>query len=314
MPVATLLPQESLARVDHLPKPSAMRAFASEDQGRVSTLSVNSAHMSHIPSIADEDDLPPPPIPPKDSVQKLYPRSKPMAVAYSSPPAFGHIQRKEVPNEIGYSRIERPYSPPRVPRSPPRPLSPEERAKLRLELQQRRKEEERVAREEEARRQAELKRQKEEELRLEREEEEHRLARIEEEKRHALAERARREREMLLEEEQKEREAELKKEQDRARRFEQTRRFEEERQELERRSAEIARKKDEQRRLDQSRRKQRMREIQEEFSRNRLDGPPNTILLTGTVTIQTSLSLAWKRRFFELTESSVLFYRDSVVR
>lgn len=319
MPVTTLAAEEGFARAGHPRNPAVMRATASEDQGRASTLSMDStlANISHIPSIADEDDLPPP-IPPKDpqkaNFSSAFVHSKPMTLAYSSPPAPGYARRKEVPSELAYTtQSEAPYTPPRVLRSSPRVKSPEERARLRLEAQQRRKEEERRVREEEAQRQAMLKQQREEELRYEQEEEERRLARLEEEKRHALIERARREREMQLEEEQKEREAELRREQEKARRLEQARRFEEERQEIERRSAEVARKKEEQRQLSQSRRKERMREVREQFSKSR-KGASDTIWLNGTITMQTSIALAWKRRYFELTEDAVLFYRDSLVK
>lgn len=193
---------------------------------------------------------------------------------------------------------------------PPRVLSPSDRARIRLEAQRKRETEEAEAQREEAERQARLKAEKEEMLRLAVVEEDQRLARIEEEKRRALAERARREMQTRLEEERRFMEAEIRREQERERRLEQARRLEEERIASERRAAEAAQRHEEEKRLMQEKRRQRMKEIQQKFA-GKSDVDP--VLLSGSITIQTSTSISWKRRFFELTSNELLFYRDSRV-
>lgn len=92
----------------------------------------------------------------------------------------------------------------------------------------------------------------------------------------------------------------------------QAKRLEEERQESERRAAEAARKREEQRRASDVMRKQRMKEIQAKFAKAGRFGS-DAVLLSGVVTVQTSVSNSWKRRFFELKSDALLFYRDSQV-
>ena len=116
MPASTSPAEESFPPMGSPRNPAVKRAASSEDQGRTSALSMDSlAHMPHIPSVVDEDDLPPP-IPPKDprkpNAASTSTYSKLMAVAFSSPPAFGYTQRKD---DMGYPLAEGSYTPPRVP-------------------------------------------------------------------------------------------------------------------------------------------------------------------------------------------------------
>lgn len=197
------------------------------------------------------------------------------------------------------------------PRPTPRFLSPEEKARIRLELHKQKEIEDQAARREETKRQLRLQKRKEEMLRQEQIEDDQRLARIEEEKQRALSERARRELQVQLEEESKLREIELRRQQEKQRRAEQARRIEAERLEAEKRAAEVVKRREEQRRLSEENKRIRMKEIQREFSRKSGD---SVVLLAGNITVQTSTSISWKRRFFELKGDGLYFYRDSRVR
>jgi len=190
----------------------------------------------------------------------------------------------------------------------PRLLSPEDKARLRLEHQRQREAEEKQAIQEEAERQARLKETKMQMMRQAEEEEQRRLETMEEEKRHALQERSRREAERLEEERRKARMMEIKKQEARERKLEQARLLEEERKQAELRAEEAARKKEEDRRVLEANKKAKMKEIQEKFS-NKAGTDP--VLLTGSVTVQTSMSLEWRRRFYELTDSAMRFFRDA---
>lgn len=266
------MPSESRSSSDsytsnpkRLPQSPRARVSASESTGRSSPslLKPIMTHMPRISSEIEEGDRPPP-TPPKD------PRQGRSASAFvksaSTGSAFGAVRPRggiymsdedEVvisPGALGERRSYMSFTPPRV-------ISPAEKARLRLEAQKRREEEELQAQREEEERQARLKRRKEEAMRQAQEEEERRVARLEEEKRFALAERARREREAQLEEEHRLQELETRRRQEKERRVLQAKRLEEERQESERRAAEAARKREEQRRASDVMRKQRMKEM-----------------------------------------------------
>ena len=199
-----------------LPQSPRARGTVSEGQDRHSRITkADAAHLPHIPSETDEG---PPPTPPKSSGEG-YSLTAFVKNALTGA-AFGSTRKRvpsymsdgdEVvisPGSLGERRSSAAYGPSR---SPPRAISPTEKAKLRLEAQKRREAEELQAQREEAERQARLKREKEETLRQAQEEEERRRAKLEEEKRKALAERARREREAQLEEERRLQELEMRK-------------------------------------------------------------------------------------------------------
>lgn len=296
-----------------LPQSPRARVTASEGQGSQSLISKsNTVHLPHIPSDTEDG---PPPTPPKESREE-----SPMSAfvkSASTGSTFGTTRQRvgsymsdgdEVVISPGSLGERRSYMSFMSSRAPPRVVSPTEKAKHRLEAQKRREAEELQVQREEAERQARLKREKEEALRQAEAEEERRRARLEEEKRQALAERARREREAQLEEEHRLQELETRKRQEKERRILQAKRLEEERQEAERRATEVAKKREEQRRVSDVTRKKRMKEIQKQFTEA---GQP--LLLTGYVTMQTSVSNTWKRRFFELKKGTLVFYRDSQV-
>ncbi|EJD07434.1 uncharacterized protein FOMMEDRAFT_16102 [Fomitiporia mediterranea MF3/22] len=304
-------PEPAKNNMKGLPQSPRARVVASESQAR--KLPSLSHDLPRIPSEFDED---PPATPPKDISQG---RSASAFVKSASTGSTFDTSHQRVTSfmsdgdEVVISpgslnnRGSNGFS---LPRSPPRVVSPSERARLRLEAQKKREAEELQAQREEAERQERLKRQKEETLRQAQEEEERRRARLEEEKQRALAERARREREAQLEEEHRLQELETRKRQEKERRMLQAKRLDEERQEAERRAAEAAKRREEQRRASDVMRKQRMKEIQAKFAQaGRLGSAP--ALLSGAVTVQTSVSNSWKRRFFELKSDSLIFYRDS---
>ncbi|KAH8116314.1 hypothetical protein DFH11DRAFT_1579887 [Phellopilus nigrolimitatus] len=313
------------------PQSPRVRGTASDSQGRRSPTPTGLyAHMPSIPSEFDESQFAPP-TPPKDPV-----RSASAFVKSASMSPLGHTGYRSA-SEIGWdqpSSRARAYSKPELaymsdgdevvispgslnrrrgqmdfahPNRESRVLSPAEKARIRLEMQKQRDAEEQRALQEEALRQERLKREKEETLRQAQEEDERRLAKLEDEKRRALIERARREREAQLEEERRLREMELRKLQAKERRMEQTRRFEEERREIERRASDAARKREEELRLTDQMRRQRMKDIQKKFAGR---SGTDSVLLTGSVTVQASMSISWKRRFFELTEKALTLYRD----
>lgn len=195
-------------------------------------------------------------------------------------------------------------------KSMPRPLSPEEKQRMRMLARKQREEDELQAAQEESARMARIRREKEEMLHdLEREERE-RLERLHREKEYALAEKARRESERQREEERKAREMEEKRSKEKERRAMLARRLEEDRERNERRIQETARRKEEERKLAEVKRKAKMKEIQSRYA-DRIGTRP--VLLEGSVTVQTSASISWKRRYFELTTHAVEFYRDSQV-
>ena len=101
---------------------------------------------------------------------------------------------------------------------------------------------------------------------------------------------------------------ELRRQKERERRRRETQELEAKMKEMELRAAEAAKKKAEQRRMTEASKKQRMKTIQDKYAR------ANGVLLAGSVTVQTSMSISWKRRYFELSRNALAFYRDSQVR
>ncbi len=198
-----------------------------------------------------------------------------------------------------------------LPPTPPvRMLTPEEKAQLRMEAQRRREQEERRSLDEEEAWQARIKREKAKIFRQADMEESRRLLRIAEEKRLAAAEKARREVEAQEEEERRVRDLELRKQAAIERRAENAHRVEEELRQAARRAEELAKKQEEERRRSEENRRVKLKDIQEKF---KAKSASDTVLISGNVTIQTSMSVSWKRRFFEFSGDALLFYRDSQV-
>lgn len=303
-----------------------MRPYVSADQGRASPVSSTQvAHVAHIINAIEDEK--PPPTPPKDFSNKPLPlksashfvmRTKSDGM-WNQPSRDRAQSRSELPyasdegsDEVAVigSYSARGRSDFSQQRLPPRVLSPEDRARLRVEEHKKREAERLRAEKDEAEHRARLKREREEMIRIERMEEDMRLARIEEEKRLALAERERRAYEERLEEEHRYREIEARRQRERERRAEQSRQLELERLTAERRAAEAKKRMEEQKRRSEERRRERMKEIQEMIN---LRKGPDPVLLQGNVTVQSSNSISWKRRFFELTGSKLLLYRDARV-
>ena len=125
-----------------------------------------------------------------------------------------------------------------------------------------------------------------------------------------MAEKAKRERDLQREEERKAREMEERRLKEKERRTALARKLEEDRERNERRIQEAARRKEEERKLAETKRRARMKEIQAKYA-DQIGLRP--IMLEGSITVQTSSCISWRRRYFELTAHSMLFFRDSQV-
>ena len=90
------------------------------------------------------------------------------------------------------------------------------------------------------------------------------------------------------------------------------RKVKEEKLENERRAAEAARRREEQRRASDAVRQKRMSEIQARYASFGVMNA-NAVMHSGSVSVQTSAAMSWKRRYFELTGAAISFYRDSRV-
>ena len=270
----------------------------------------------HFPTIPSEyiDDNPPPPTPPKkDPNQSPGRASSVMARSISASPDMARRRAATYFSDGDEVVIQPGRSSGIYPGITPRVLSPEAKARQRLEAQKKRAQEELQAQKEEEARQARLKREKEAALRQAEKEETLRKMKLEEEKRHALAERARREREAQMEEEHRLQEIETRRRQERERRMLYARRLEEEKLENERRAAEATRRREEQRKVSDTVKQQRMAEIQAKYASFGVMNA-NAVMYSGNVSVQTSAAMSWKRRYFELTGTAISFYRDSRVR
>jgi len=292
-----------------------LREYASEHQGP-SSFSQDDGDMATQLRTTQRlrnlgDDLPPP-TPPKDT--------KFMLKLDTDHPSKHHPYRGSASDESGESRSDLAYLSDRIdeksqgyegfspPPPPVRMLTPEEKGQLRMEAQRRREEEERRSLEEEEAWQARIKREKAKIIRQAEMEESRRLLRIAEEKRLAAAEKARRESEAQEEEERRLRDLEIRKQAAKERRLENARKAEEEQRQATRRAEEVAKKQEEERRRSEESRRIKLEDIWEKFKAN---SASDTVLLSGNVTIQTSISVSWKRRFFELSRDALFFYRDS---
>ncbi|KLO13253.1 hypothetical protein SCHPADRAFT_940502 [Schizopora paradoxa] len=316
-----------------------LREYASEHQRPTSppsspgdTNMMTHARTSHL--LHNLGDALPPPTPPKDSKflsslstsipsKHLFYRSHARNESGGSRSNLAYLSDRIEEKDYGHSQLSpvslvssdgvvRRRSDPKHANLPPTPpvrmLTPEEKAHLRMEAQKRREEEERRSLEEEEAWQARIKREKAKIIRQAEAEESRRLLRIAEEKRLAAAEKARREAEAQEEEERRLNEMERRKQAAKERQLENSRRIEEELRQAARRADELAKKQDEERRRSEENRRIKLKDIQEKFKEKSVTG---SVLISGNVTIQTSMSVSWKRRFFEFSGDALLFYRDA---
>lgn len=186
---------------------------------------------------------------------------------------------------------------------------PAERARRRRLAQKQREMEEEQAAREEAERQARIKRQKQEQLRLEQEAEEERRASLEDELKRITSERRRKEEAVRREEERKKQELEVRKQEEKARRIQEHRKLEEWRKAQARSAEENAKREAENLKEEQAERQKRIKGIAAKVKA----GARSEELVTGWVTMQTSESLVWRRRFFKFADHTVLFYRSPKV-
>jgi len=199
--------------------------------------------------------------------------------------------------------------PPQRYRSPVRDFgNPAERAKRRQETQRRQEIEDEIAAREEALRQARIKREKEEVIRKHEEEERRRRESLEQDLRRAASLKAEKEEEERAASELRVIERELKKRVDAEKRLNEARRIEASRREEQRRLDELERLEEEARRQIEDV-KQMSRTTALQLRKARLSGGDH-IIHRGWVTMQNANSLVWRRRWFELTETSMKLYKN----
>ncbi|KAH9965604.1 hypothetical protein BGW80DRAFT_1343916 [Lactifluus volemus] len=197
-------------------------------------------------------------------------------------------------------------------RGPPDFGDPVTRSEQREAARRASEEEEYAARREEVARQLRIKRQRDREARQAEEEERTRRAQLEQDLARKAAARLAREEEERAEEERRVREREERRRRDAEKRAEVARRMEEWRLEEERRKEELARAEGELKRRAVERREA----ARVAAAKRRRDSqlPGGSVILSGWVTVQTSGSVAWRRRYFQLTDAVLRFYnRDKDV-
>ncbi|KZV59899.1 hypothetical protein PENSPDRAFT_659868 [Peniophora sp. CONT] len=187
-------------------------------------------------------------------------------------------------------------------------LDPEERARRRQEAQLRKKAEDEAAAKQELLRQQRRKREKEDMLRQLEDEEMRRKAMLESDLRRAAMIKAEKEEEERLAEVNRVMERELKKRQDAERRSAETHRIEAWRMEEQRKIDELSRQV-ENAKIKVEEVKQMSAATASKLREHRLR-EWNGVLLRGWVTIQNANSLVWRRRYFELTETSMKLYKN----
>ncbi|KAH9971652.1 hypothetical protein BGW80DRAFT_1460335 [Lactifluus volemus] len=198
-------------------------------------------------------------------------------------------------------------------RGPPDFGDPVTRSEQREAARRASEEEEYAARREEVARQLRIKRQRDREARQAEEEERTRRAQLEQDLARKAAARLAREEEERAEEERRVREREERRRRDAEKRAEVARRMEEWRLEEERRKEELARAEGELKRRAVERREA----ARVAAAKRRRDSqlPGGSVILSGWVTVQTSGSVAWRRRYFQLTDAVLRFYnRDKASR
>lgn len=194
---------------------------------------------------------------------------------------------------------------------PRRTVSTPDDAEIRRREMIRRKEmEEQQARKDEEERQARLKREKEEILKRHMEEEKQRKAALEEELRRVAEERRKKEAIEQAAEERRRIIAEEKRRKDRERRLQETQKLQAWRREQTQRAQELSGKREESRRRIQAERQA----LAKKLKRNSKTAGGRNVFLSGWVTVQADQSPAWKRRYYELDEKSLLLFRNPEVR
>ena len=196
-------------------------------------------------------------------------------------------------------------------RGPPNFGDPRMRSEQRQAARRAAEAEERAVRQEEVARQARIKAQRAAEAQQAEEEERARRAQLEQDLAHKAAARAAREEAERAEEERRVREREERRRRSAERRAEETRRAEEWQREEERRREEAVRAEEELKRRAIERREAARVAAAKRRRESRLDA--DSVLLSGWVTVQNSESIAWRRRYFQLTDAVMRLYHREVV-
>lgn len=267
-------------------------------QGPQATLTVSRLEDLNIDSILDA--MPPPPSAPLT----------PPAMVRASSEAKG--REKELP--LAPVPVARTSSEPPVYlslRGPPNFGDPRTRSEQREVARRRAEAQERATRREEAARQARIKAQRAAEAQQAEEEEQERRAQVERDLARKVATRLAREEEERAEEERRTREREERLRRGAERRAETTRKFEEWRLEEERRREELASAEDELKRVANERREGARLAAAKMRRESRLPG--DSVLLNGWVTAQHPPSVAWRRRYFQVTDTVMRLYNKEKV-
>ena len=196
-------------------------------------------------------------------------------------------------------------------RGPPNFGDPRTREEQREAARRAAEEEERATRREEAVRQARIKAQRAAEAEQAEVEERARRARVEHDMARTAAVREAREVAERLEEERRERERDERRLLGAERRAQAVRRLEEFRLEEERRREELARAEEEIKRVANERREAARLAAAKRRRESHLPG--DSVLLSGWVTVQHSESVAWRRRYFQLTDTAMRLYSQQKV-
>ncbi|KAI0247898.1 hypothetical protein BJV78DRAFT_1241581 [Lactifluus subvellereus] len=279
----------------------ASRTVQSWFKGPQATLTVSRLEDLTISAILDAMPTPP----------SSFPPAEPIPIARASSEAQG--REKALPHAP--APIVRTASEPPTyltPRRPPNFGDPQTRSEQREAARRAAEAEERAARREEAARQARIKLRREREAQQAEEAERMRREQVERDLARKAAARMAREDEERAEEERRAREREERRRRDAVKRAELTRKLEEWRIGEVRRLEEVAKAEDELRRKAVERRGA----ARVAAAKRRRDShlPEGSVILSGWVTVQTPGSIAWRRRYFQLTDTVLRFYnRDKDV-
>lgn len=196
-------------------------------------------------------------------------------------------------------------------RGPPNFGDPRTRSQQRETARRAAEAEERAVKQEEAARQARIKAERAAEAQQAEEAERIRREQLEQDLAHKSAARAAREEAERAEEERRVREREERRRRSAEKRAEETRRVEEWKREEERRREEMVRAEEElKRRAIEGREAARVAAAKRRRE-SRMDA--DSVLLSGWVTVQNAESVAWRRRYFQLTDAVMRLYHREVV-